>query len=164
MNDTITTIAGNLVEDPSFRFTATGRAVANIRIASTPRYKTATGEWRDGTTLFLTGTVWGRQAENVAETLLRGHRVIATGRLKQRDYQTREGERRTVYELDIDDIGASLANATAKVTKAARTTAAPPAPQPATNPWELPTAPVDDPKATPPVPVGAGMGGITPPF
>lgn len=167
MNETITTIVGNLVEDPTLRFTPTGRAVANVRIASTPRYQSA-GEWKDGTTLFMTGTVWGQQAENVAESLLRGHRVIARGRLKQRDFQTREGERRTVMEIDIEDIGPSLSNATAKVTKATRSgTAAPAAAapaQPVANPWDAPTpsGSAPNPWDAPAVPVGAGA--VAPPF
>jgi single-strand DNA-binding protein len=167
MNETTTTIVGNLVEDPTLRFTPTGRAVANVRIASTPRYQSA-NEWKDGTTLFLTCTVWGQQAENVAESLLRGHRVIARGRLKQREFQTREGERRTVVELDIEDIGPGLSNATAKITKAARSGPSAPvsqAPaQPAANPWDQPVQQggSPDPWTSPAVPVGAGA--VTPPF
>ena len=95
--------------------------VARFRIASTPRYRdNATGEWKDGDTLFLTCQVWRQAAENVAETLQKGTRTIVTGRLRQRSYETSEGEKRTVYELQVDEVGVSLRNATAKVTKATR--------------------------------------------
>ena len=116
------TLAGNLVDDPELRFTPAGQPVAKFRVASTPRYKdNATGEWKDGDSLFLTCTVWRQAAENVAESLQRGMRVIVTGRLKQRSYETKEGEKRTVYELEADEVGVSLKNATAKVAKVART-------------------------------------------
>jgi single-strand DNA-binding protein len=119
--DTQITIVGNLVADPELRFTANGQAVANFRIASTPRFKDQqTGEWKDGDGVFLTVNVWRQAAENVAESLTRGMRVIVQGRLKQRSYETREGEKRTVYEIEADDVGPSLKNATAKVTKAQR--------------------------------------------
>ena len=125
MNDAQMTLAGNLVEDPELRFTPAGQPVAKFRVASTPRYKdSATGEWKDGDSLFLTCTVWRQAAENVAESLKRGMRVIVTGRLKQRSYETREGEKRTVYELEVDEVGPSLRNASAKVAKVARTGAA----------------------------------------
>jgi len=116
------TLVGNLVEDPELRFTPAGQPVAKFRVASTPRYfdKTA-NEWKDGDSLFLTCTVWRQAAENVAESLVRGTRVIITGRLKQRSYETKEGEKRTVYELEVDEIGPSLRNASAKVTKVTRT-------------------------------------------
>lgn len=115
------TVVGNLVADPELRFTPSGVAAANIRLASTPRVKdAATGEWKDGDTLWLSGTVWRQYAENVAESLKKGTRVIVVGRLKQRSYETREGEKRTVYELDIEDIGPALKNATATVTRATR--------------------------------------------
>ena len=121
-NETTLTITGNLVDDPELRFTPAGQPVASFRIASTPRYRdNGTGEWKDGNTLFLTCQVWRRQAENIAESLTRGMRVIVTGRLRQRSYETSEGEKRTVYELQADEIGVSLRNATAKVTKASRT-------------------------------------------
>src|SRR6202162_6028814 len=110
--DTAITIAGNLVDDPELRFTPAGQAGAKFRIASTPRYKdNATGEWKDGDSLFLTCTVWRQAAENVAESLQRGTRVIATGRLKQRTYETKDGEKRTVYELEVDEVGPSLKSA-----------------------------------------------------
>ena len=121
-NETTITITGNLVDDPELRFTPTsGVAVARFRIASTPRYRdSATGEWKDGDTLFLTCQVWRQAAENVAETLQKGMRAIVTGRLRQRSYETKEGEKRTVYELQVDEAGPSLRNATAKVTTASR--------------------------------------------
>ena len=119
--DTPITISGNLVDDPQLRFTASGQAVASFRVASTPRYRdNQTGEWKDGDSLFLTCNVWRQAAENVAETLQRGMRVIVQGRLRQRSYETREGERRTVYEVEADDVGPSLRNASAKVTKTSR--------------------------------------------
>jgi len=119
--DTQITIAGNLVDDPQLRFTASGQAVASFRVASTPRYRdNQTGEWKDGDSLFLTCNVWRQAAENVAETLQRGMRVIVQGRLRQRSYETREGERRTVYEVEADEVGPSLRNASAKVTKTSR--------------------------------------------
>jgi single-strand DNA-binding protein len=119
--DTQITIAGNLVDDPELRYTPTGQAVANFRVASTPRFlDKATNEWKDGDSLFLTCNVWRQAAENVAESLQRGMRVIVTGRLKQRTYETREGEKRTVYEVEVDDVGPSLRNASAKVTKSNR--------------------------------------------
>src|SRR5580693_9226858 len=103
-DDTQLTIVGNLVDDPQLRYTATGSAVANFRVASTPRYldKTA-NEWRDGDSLFLTCNVWRQPAENVAESLERGMRVIVSGRLRQRSYETKEGEKRTVYEVEVDE-------------------------------------------------------------
>src|ERR1700751_5835137 len=120
--DTQITIAGNLVDDPELRFPPAGQPVARFRVASTPRYRdNATGEWKDGDTLFLTCQVWRQAAENVAESLQKGMRAIVTGRLRQRSYETQEGEKRTVYELQADEVGVSLRNATAKVTKATRT-------------------------------------------
>ncbi|SEG82963.1 single-strand binding protein [Thermomonospora echinospora] len=119
--DTQITIVGNLVEDPNLRFTPSGQAVATFRIASTPRfYDRQSGEWKDGDALFLTCNVWRQAAENVAESLQRGMRVIVQGRLKQRSYETREGEKRTVYEVEVDEVGPSLRNATAKVNKTQR--------------------------------------------
>jgi single-strand DNA-binding protein len=121
--DTPITVVGNLVADPELRFTSTGQPVASFRIASTPRTRdAASGEWKDGDSLFLTCNVWRQAAENVAESLQRGMRVIVTGRLKQRNYETREGEKRTVYEVEVDDVGPSLRNASAKVNKASRGT------------------------------------------
>jgi single-strand DNA-binding protein len=119
--DTQITIAGNLVDDPELRFTPAGQPVARFRIASTPRFlDKTTNEWKDGDSLFLTCNVWRQAAENVAESLTRGMRVIVSGRLKQRSYETKEGEKRTVYEVEVDDVGPSLRNASAKVNKIAR--------------------------------------------
>ena len=119
--DTQITIAGNLVDDPELRFTPAGQPVARFRVASTPRFRdNSTGEWKDGDSLFLTCNVWRQAAENVAESLTRGTRVIVSGRLRQRSYETKEGEKRTVYEVEVDDVGPSLRNASAKVTKATR--------------------------------------------
>jgi single-strand DNA-binding protein len=119
--DTQITIAGNLVEDPELRYTQTGQAVAKFRVASTPRFRdNASGEWKDGESLFLTCSVWRQAAENAAESLQRGMRVIVYGRLKQRSYETKEGEKRTVYEVDVDEVGPSLRNASAKVTRSQR--------------------------------------------
>jgi single-strand DNA-binding protein len=119
--DTQITIAGNLVDDPELRFTPAGQPVARFRVASTPRFRdNATGEWKDGDSLFLTCNVWRQAAENVAESLTRGMRVIVSGRLRQRSYETKEGEKRTVYEIEVDDVGPSLRNASAKVNRVAR--------------------------------------------
>ena len=119
--DTQITIAGNLVDDPELRFTPAGQPVARFRVASTPRYLDKnTNEWKDGDSLFLTCNVWRQAAENVAESLTRGMRVIVSGRLRQRSYETKEGEKRTVYEVEVDDVGPSLRNASAKVNKMAR--------------------------------------------
>jgi single-strand DNA-binding protein len=119
--DTQITIAGNLVDDPELRFTPAGQPVARFRIASTPRFRdNASGEWKDGDSLFLTCNVWRQAAENVAESLQRGMRVIVSGRLRQRSYETKEGEKRTVYEVEVDDVGPSLRNASAKVNRIAR--------------------------------------------
>jgi single-strand DNA-binding protein len=119
--DTQITIAGNLVDDPELRFTPAGQPVARFRVASTPRFRdNATGEWKDGDSLFLTCNVWRQAAENVAESLTRGMRVIVSGRLRQRSYETKEGEKRTVYEVEVDDVGPSLRNASAKVNRVAR--------------------------------------------
>ncbi len=119
--DTTITVIGNLTDDPELRFTPSGAAVAKFRVASTPRYlDKATNEWKDGQALFLSCTVWRQAAENVAESLTRGARVIVSGRLKQRTYETRDGEKRTVIELEVDEVGPSLRNATAKVQKLQR--------------------------------------------
>lgn len=119
--DTQITLIGNLVEDPELRFTPNGAAVAKFRLASTPRFlDKQTNEWKDGESLFLTCNVWRQAAENVAESLQRGMRVIVSGRLKQRSYETREGEKRTVYEVEVDEVGPSLRNATAKINKTTR--------------------------------------------
>ncbi|WSQ49520.1 single-stranded DNA-binding protein (plasmid) [Streptomyces sp. NBC_01220] len=116
--ETVITVVGNLVDDPELRFTPSGAAVAKFRVASTPRvFERDTNEWKDGEGLFLTCSVWRQAAENAAESLTRGMRVIVQGRLKQRSYEDREGVKRTVYELDVEEVGPSLKSATAKVTK-----------------------------------------------
>lgn len=117
-NETTITVIGNLTADPELRFTTSGSAVANFTIASTPRsFDKTTNDWKDGETLFLRSSVWREAAENVAETLAKGTSVIAQGRLKQRSYDTKEGEKRTVIEFEVDEIGPSLRYATAKVTR-----------------------------------------------
>ncbi|MFC4373969.1 single-stranded DNA-binding protein [Nocardia halotolerans] len=119
--DTVITVIGNLTADPELRFTPAGAAVANFTVASTPRiFDRNTNEWKDGEALFLRCNIWREAAENVAESLTRGARVIVSGRLKQRSYETREGEKRTVVELEVDEVGPSLRYATAKVSKAGR--------------------------------------------
>jgi single-strand DNA-binding protein len=149
--DTVITLVGNLVDDPELRFTPSGAAVAKFRIASTPRYMDRqTNEWKDGESLFLSCNVWRQAAENVAESLQRGMRVIVQGRLKQRSYETREGEKRTVFEVEVDEVGPSLRNATAKVTKTSRSGGGFGGPgggsaggfggQPADDPWSTPAA------------------------
>jgi single-strand DNA-binding protein len=119
--ETIITVVGNLVDDPELRFTPSGAAVANFRIASTPRtFDKQTNEWKDGDSLFLSCSVWRQAAENVAESLQRGMRVVVQGRLKSRQYETREGEKRTVFEIEVEEVGPSLKYATAKVTRTTR--------------------------------------------
>lgn len=119
--ETIITVIGNLTADPELRFTSTGVAVANFTVASTPRnFDKNSNEWKDGEALFLRCSIWRQAAENVAESLTRGMRVIVSGRLKQRSFETREGEKRTVIELEVEEIGPSLKYATAKVNRAAR--------------------------------------------
>jgi single-strand DNA-binding protein len=119
--DTVITVVGNLTNDPELRFTPSGAAVASFTVASTPRFlDKATNEWKDGDALFLRCSVWRQAAENVAESLQRGARVIVQGRLKQRSFETKEGEKRTVIELEVDEVGPSLRYATAKVNKTTR--------------------------------------------
>jgi single-strand DNA-binding protein len=119
--DIFVTIVGNLTNDPELRFTPSGSAVANFTVASSSRVlDKATNEWKDGDTVFMRCSVWRQYAENVAESLTRGTRVIVTGRLKQRSYETQQGEKRTVVELEVDDIGPALRYSTAKVTKVSR--------------------------------------------
>jgi single-strand DNA-binding protein len=121
--DTQITVIGNLVDDPQLRYTPTGQAVANFRVASTPRFlDRQTNEWKDGDSLFLSCNVWRQAAENVAESLQRGMRVIVSGRLRQRSYETKEGEKRTVYGVEVDEVGPSLRNASAKVVRSSRAT------------------------------------------
>ncbi|KFZ77115.1 single-stranded DNA-binding protein [Amycolatopsis sp. MJM2582] len=162
----VITVIGNLTSDPELRFTPMGKAVANFTVASTPRKRNnATGEWEDGETFFLRCTIWQQPAENVAESLTRGARVVVQGRLKQRSFETREGEKRTVVELDVDEIGPSLRYATAKVNKVTRTQSTQtttattaPAAAPADDVWG--PAPEQEPEL-----VGAGVGGGSePPF
>jgi single-strand DNA-binding protein len=119
--ETIITVVGNLTADPELRFTPSGAAVASFTIASTPRtFDKNSNEWKDGEALFLRCSIWRQAAENVAESLTRGMRVVAQGRLKQRSYETREGEKRTVVELEVDEVGPSLKYATAKVNRTQR--------------------------------------------
>jgi single-strand DNA-binding protein len=159
--DTVITIIGNLTSDPELRFTPSGAAVADFTIASTPRtLDRQTQEWKDGEALFLRCTCWRQTAENVAGSLTRGSRVVAQGRLKQRSFETKEGEKRTVVELEVDEIGPSLRYATASVSKVGRVPSAPgsgsgagdagTAPGGAPDPWAMAT-------------VGGG-GGDEPPF
>jgi single-strand DNA-binding protein len=137
--ETIVTVVGNLTSDPELRYTASGSAVANLTVASTPRsFDKNTGGWKDGDPLFLRCSIWRQPAENVVESLTRGARVVVQGRLKQRSYETKEGEKRTVVELDVDEIGPSLRYATAKVQRAARTEG-----NTGDDPWN--TAPTDAP-------------------
>jgi single-strand DNA-binding protein len=119
--ETPITVIGNLTADPELRFTPSGAAVANFTVASTPRtFDRQTNEWKDGESLFLNCSVWRQAAENAAESLVRGSRVIVSGRLKARSYETREGEKRTVFEIDVQEVGPSLKYATAKVQKTTR--------------------------------------------
>ena len=149
--DTVITVVGNLTDDPELRFTSSGAAVANFTVASTPRFfDKQTNEWKDGDALFLRCSIWRQAAENVAESLNKGSRVIVQGRLKQRSYETREGERRTVYELDVDEVGPSLRYATAKVSKVTRSGGgfgggSAPAAAPAEDPWASAPAADDEP-------------------
>ena len=144
--DTNITLVGNLVDDPELRFTPSGAAVAKFRVASTPRYlDKQTNEWKDGESLFLTCNVWRQAAENVAESLQRGMRVIVQGRLKQRSYETKEGEKRTVFEVEVDEVGPSLKNATAKINRGQRSGgsggfggSSAPASSAADDPWATP--------------------------
>src|SRR5438445_3356354 len=119
--ETVITVVGNLTDDPELRFTPSGAAVASFTVASTPRtFDKNSNEWKDGDALFLRCSIWRQAAENVAESLTKGMRVVVQGRLRQRSYETREGEKRTVVELDVEEVGPSLKYATAKVTKASR--------------------------------------------
>jgi single-strand DNA-binding protein len=121
--ETMVTVVGNLTTDPELRFTPAGAAVANFTVASTPRvFDRESGAWRDGDPMFLRCSVWRQYAENVAESLVRGARVVVHGRLRQRSYDTKEGEKRSVTELEVDELGPSLRYATARVTKVSRTT------------------------------------------
>ncbi|GAA4914590.1 single-stranded DNA-binding protein [Nesterenkonia rhizosphaerae] len=129
--ETIITVVGNLTADPELRFTPSGAAVSNFVIASTPRFfDRQTNEWKDGETLFVRCSLWKEAAENAAESLAKGTRVIAQGRLKARSFETKEGEKRTSWELDVDEIGPSLRNATAQVSRVQRADAQPQGGQP----------------------------------
>jgi len=164
-NDTTITIVGNLTADPELRFTPTGDACVNFSIASTPRrYDKTRGEWVDGETLFLRGTCWRDQASNLAESLHKGQRVIALGRLRQSTWE-KDGEKRTSIDLDVDEIGPSLRWATARVTRVSRDTATTLATAP--DPWLTPPAGAGDsaPAWQPqPIPVPAGAPGGVPGF
>jgi single-strand DNA-binding protein len=143
--ETHITVVGNLGRDPDLRFTSSGVPVAEFSLGSTPRtFDRETSDWKDGDTLWLRCTVWRQMAENVAESLRKGTRVIVQGRLKQRQYETREGEKRTSYEVDVDEVGPSLRNATCTIARASRS---------------RPDAPPDDPWAS-----GAATGADDPPF
>lgn len=169
--ETVTTVIGNLTADPELRFTPSGAAVANFTVASTPRtFDRQSGEWKDGDALFVRCNVWRQPAENVAESLSRGMRVVVQGRLKQRSYDNKDGQRVTVTELEVDEIGPSLRYAVAKVDRAARggSTAAPAragapargaAPARSDDPWS--SAPSAPPAADPWAPAPADEN---PPF
>ncbi|MDQ1644830.1 MAG: single-strand DNA-binding protein [Cryptosporangiaceae bacterium] len=162
--DTVITLVGNLVDDPELRFTSSGAAVAKFRLASTPRtFDKTSNEWKDGESLFLTCNVWRQAAENVAESLQRGMRVIVQGRLKQRTYETREGEKRTVYEVEVDELGPSLRSATAKVNKTTRSGSGGGGFGSSGGGGGGSAAPADDPWATA-APAGGGSFSDEPPF
>ncbi|OLR91020.1 single-stranded DNA-binding protein [Actinokineospora bangkokensis] len=162
--DTTITVVGNLTADPELRFTPSGAAVASFTVASTPRtFDRQSGEWKDGEALFLRCNIWRQAAENVAESLTRGARVIVQGRLKQRSFETREGEKRTVIELEVDEVGPSLRYATAKVNKVSRGTGG----GGGYGGGGGSSAPADDPwGSAPPAGGGGGGGGFNdePPF
>jgi len=150
--DVVVTVVGNLTSDPELRFTPNGQAVASFTVASTTRMLDRnTNEWKDGDTLFLRCSVWRQYAENVAESLTKGTRVIVTGRLKQRSYETKDGEKRTVVEMEVDDVGPALKSATAKVSRVARS-------DNGFNGGGGSTAPTEDPWAAP------SVSGDEPPF
>jgi len=156
--ETVITVVGNLTADPELRFTPSGAAVASFTVASTPRtFDRQSNEWKDGEALFLRCSIWRQAAENVAESLTRGMRVVVTGRLKQRSFETREGEKRTVIELDVDEVGPSLRYATAKVNRTQRGSSG--GGFGADNQGGG-SAPADDPWASSgPAPAGGGGGG-----
>ena len=158
--DTVITVVGNLTADPELRFTPSGAAVASFTIASTPRqFDRNTNEWKDGEALFLRCSIWRQAAENVAESLQRGMRVVAQGRLKQRSFETREGEKRTVIELDVDEVGPSLRYATAKVNRTQRGSTSGGFGSSGSG-----SEPVDDPWGTPAPSSGGGGFSDEPPF
>ena len=161
--DTVITVVGNLTADPELRFTPSGAAVANFTVASTPRtFDRASGEWKDGEALFMRCNIWRQPAENVAETLTRGMRVMVTGRLRQRSFETREGEKRTVVELEVDEVGPSLRYATAKVNKTSRGSGSGGFGGRDDRP-NTPPDPADDPWGSAP-PAGSGYQDDEPPF
>ena len=166
--ETIITVAGNLTADPELRYTASGAGVASFTVASTPRsYNKQTQAWEDGQALFLRCNVWRQVAENVAESLTRGSRVLVTGTLKQRSFETKEGEKRTVIELDVEEIGPSLKYATAKVQKVSRSGgggAQGGGSAGASGSGTRSSAPADDPWASSPGPAGRGGFADEPPF
>lgn len=153
-NETTLTMIGNLTADPELRFTPSGAAVANFTVAATPRtYDKDSREWKDGDALFMRCSVWKEQAENVAESLTKGSRVMVSGRLKQRSYDDRDGNRRTVVELDVEEIGASLRYAAAKPVRAARG---------GQQTQQRPAQQQDDPWGS--APAGGSFGSDEPPF
>lgn len=153
--ETTLTVIGNLTADPELRFTQSGAAVANFTVASTPRiFDRHSGEWKDGDALFLRCNIWRQAAENVTESLTRGARVIVTGRLKQRSFETREGEKRTVIEMDVDEIGASLRYATVQVQRATRAAGG----QQSNTGWTDSQGTADDPWNARPAPAPQGYG------
>jgi single-strand DNA-binding protein len=165
--DTIITVIGNLTSDPELRFTPSGAAVANFTVASTPRtLDKASGEWKDGEALFLRCNIWRQAAENVAESLTRGARVVVQGRLKQRSFETKEGEKRTVVELEVDEIGPSLKYATAKVNKVSRGGGGGGGFGGGSSSGGGGSAPSDDPWGSAPAAASSGGGGFAdePPF
>ncbi len=156
--ETLITVVGNLTDDPELRFTPSGAAVANFTVASTPRnFDKNTNEWVDGESMFLRCSIWRQAAENVAESLQRGMRVVVSGRLKSRTYETREGEKRTVFEIEVDEIGPSLKFATAKVNRTSRQGGGGGYSGGASQGGAKPAA-ADDPWATP-APAAGGAGG-----
>ncbi len=166
--ETVITVVGNLTADPELRFTPSGAAVASFTIASTPRtFDKNTNEWKDGDALFLRCSIWRQAAENVAESLQRGMRVVAQGRLKQRSYETREGEKRTVVEMEVDEVGPSLKYATAKVNRTSRGSSSGGgfgSTGSGSSPGGSDAGPVDDPwGSAPSAPSGAGYS-EEPPF
>lgn len=164
MNETEITLVGNLVADPDLTFVSTGKAVSKVRVASTSRYVDRNGQWTDGGSLFLTCSTWGPYGENVAESLRRGDEVIVKGRLKQRSYETAQGEKRTVFEMDVSSIGPTLRKASVAVNRVQRTAPVPPQVpmvDETAGPWNVPASPVDT--WSTPVPAGVGQPAV-PPF
>lgn len=162
--ETVITVVGNLTADPELRFTPSGTAVANFIVASTPRtFDRQSGEWKDGEALFLRCNIWRQAAENAAESLARGMRVVVQGRLRQRSFETKEGEKRTVVELEVDEVGPSLRYATAKVNKVSRGSGGGFGAQPAAA-GAADGAPADDPWGSAPAAGNSGGFSDEPPF